>query len=452
MTAVGLAPVAARARIDVLDILRGIAILGIFYMNIPFMGQAPFVFFADVRSIGWTGADQTTWSVTEVLLEGTQRCLLEFLFGAGMMVLAARAMVPDGPVAIADLYLRRNLWLLAFGLSDVFVLLWPGDILLIYALAALLLFPFRKLAAPWLVVIGLLFASFTAVTGGIEYVDRTALQAKVEIARAHQRANQPLTTADKDALSKWQEKADKRKPDAEMQKLAEQDRKARTAGASLSSYASDLWSIWFWFVGEGGVVAEVFEAFSAMLIGIALWKWRIIQGGRSAGFYAVLTLAAYGFGLTARWIGLGEVLAFAPIPKTIWFTEEFARLATGLGHLALVNLVVKTVSGRVVLAPFKAAGRMAFSLYFLQQVIGGYVLFAPFALGLWGKFGWAELAAIATAVIIFELILANLYMRYFVAGPLEWLWRSLAYVRWQPFRRPSRLTSADHGEVSPLVA
>ena len=109
MTAAGLAPVAARARIDVLDILRGIAILGIFYMNIPFMGQAPFAFFADVRSIGWTGADQITWSVTEVLLEGTQRCLLEFLFGAGMMVLTARAMVPDGPVAIADLYLRRNL-------------------------------------------------------------------------------------------------------------------------------------------------------------------------------------------------------------------------------------------------------------------------------------------------------------------------------------------------------
>ncbi len=446
MTAAGLAPVAARARIDVLDILRGIAILGIFYMNIPFMGQAPFAFFADVRSIGWTGADQITWSVTEVLLEGTQRCLLEFLFGAGMMVLAARAMVPDGPVAIADLYLRRNLWLLAFGLFDVFVLLWPGDILLIYALAALLLFPFRKLAAPWLVAIGLLFASFTAVAGGIEYVDRTALHAKVEIARAHQQANQPLTTADKDALAKWQEKADKRKPDAEMQKLAEQDRKARTAGASLTSYASNLWSIWLWFVGQGGAVAEVAEAFSAMLIGIALWKWRIIQGGHSTGFYAVLTLAAYGFGLTARWIGLGEVLAFAPIPKTIWFTEEFARLATGLGHLALVNLVVRTAGGRAVLAPFKAAGRMAFSLYFLQQIIGGFVLFAPFALGLWGKFGWAELAAIATAVIIFELILANLYMRFFVAGPLEWLWRSLAYVRWQPLlRRATHAANADQG-------
>lgn len=444
MTTAGLAPVAGRARIDVLDILRGIAILGIFYMNIPFMGQAPFAFFVDPRSIGWSPADQMTWSATEILLEGTQRCLLEFLFGAGMMVLTAKAMVPDGPVAIADLYLRRNLWLLAFGLFDVFVLLWPGDILLIYALAALLLFPFRKLAAPWLIMIGLFFASFTAVGGGLEYVDRTALVAKVEIAHAHQKAGQPLTKADKDALAKWQTKLDKLKPDAETKKLAEQDKKARTAGAGFTDYASNLWSIWLWFVGQGGLVAEVAEAFCAMLIGIALWKWRIIQGGRSAGFYAVLTLAAYGFGLTARWIGVGEILSFAPIPKTIWFTEEFARLATGLGHLALVNLIVKAVIGQRLLAPFKAAGRMAFSLYFLQQIIGGFILFAPFALGLWGKFGWAELAAIATAVIIFELILANIYMRFFVSGPLEWLWRSLAYVRWQPLlRRATHGADAD---------
>lgn len=440
MATAALAPVAGRARIDVLDILRGLAILGIFYMNIPFMGQAPFNFFVDVRSIGWSGADQIVWSTTEILLEGTQRCLLEFLFGAGMMVLTARAMVPDGPVAIADLYWRRNLWLLGFGLFDIFVLLWPGDILFVYALAALLLFPFRKLAAPWLIVIGLLFASFTAIIGGMEYADRTALVAKVEVAQSHQKAGQPLSKADKEALAKWQAKADKIKPDAETKKLADQDREARTAGASVTAYASDLWSIWLWFARQGGILAAVAEAFCAMLIGIALWKWRIIQGGRSTGFYALLMLAAYGFGLTARAIGVAEVTAFAPIPKTMWFTEEFARLATGLGHLALVNLLVKTAGGRTLLSPFKAAGRMAFSLYFLQQIIGIFILFAPFALGLWGRFGWAELAAIATAVIAFELVLANIYMRYFVAGPLEWLWRSLAYVRWQPLRR--RVTTA----------
>ena len=115
MTEASFAPVARRDRIDVLDILRGIAILGIFYMNIPFMGNSGSMQENDIRSIGWSGADQTVWSVISIVAEGTQRGLLEMLFGAGMMVLAAKAMEPDGPVAVADLYIRRNLWLLAFG-------------------------------------------------------------------------------------------------------------------------------------------------------------------------------------------------------------------------------------------------------------------------------------------------------------------------------------------------
>src|SRR4051812_23648728 len=104
-----LAPVAGKSRIDVLDVLRGLAILGIFFMNIPFMAAPASKLFVDVTSIGWAPADQASWWVIQVLLEGTQRGLLELLFGAGMMVLTARAMMLDGPVAVADLYLRRNL-------------------------------------------------------------------------------------------------------------------------------------------------------------------------------------------------------------------------------------------------------------------------------------------------------------------------------------------------------
>ena len=71
--------------------------------------------FGDVRQMGWTALDQNVWLFIDTTWEGTQRGLLEFLFGAGLMVTAAKAMEPDGPVAVADLYIRRNLWLLAFG-------------------------------------------------------------------------------------------------------------------------------------------------------------------------------------------------------------------------------------------------------------------------------------------------------------------------------------------------
>src|SRR3546814_8151879 len=97
--------------------------------------------------------------------------------------------------------------------------------------------------------------------------------------------------------------------------------------------------------------------------------------------------------------------------------------------LSLISLAVQTRFGSGLLRPFKAAGRVAFSLYFLQQLLGMWVLFAPWGFNLWGRFGWASMSAIAFAVIAGEIVLANLWLRHFVSGPLEWAWRSLAYQR-----------------------
>jgi uncharacterized protein len=451
MTDTEIAPVARRDRIDVLDILRGIAILGIFYMNIPLMGNSGSMQENDIRSIGWSGADQAVWSLISIVAEGTQRGLLEMLFGAGMMVLAARAMEPDGPVAVADLYLRRNMWLLAFGLIDVFVLGWVGDILHTYALAALFLFPFRTLKPRTLVAIGLIYPLAIAAMSAGEYVSRSDLIAKVEVIHARQAARQPLTPENIKTLAEWQKKLDRFKIDSEEKKDIDAEAQAHKPGTGVFDYLGAASGFWLKLLSEFTQLFWIAEAFFTMLIGIALWKWRFIQGGRSARFYLVTMLAAYGFGITARAIGTAEILTFSPIPKTIWMTGEFARLSVTLGHIALVNLVVKSVAGSNVLAPFKAAGRMAFSLYFMQQIVGLWILFAPFAFGLWGKYSHAGLAAIATAVIVGQIVFANIWMRFFVAGPLEWLWRSLAYVRWQPFRR-TRKSDTPTADPLPSIA
>ncbi|MBB4839368.1 uncharacterized protein HNP52_002437 [Sphingomonas kyeonggiensis] len=429
----GLAPVRGKARIDVLDMLRGLAILGIFYINVPYMAASVWTFSADVRLIGWTAADRDAWWAVNLFFAGTQRCLLEFLFGAGMMVLARKAMEPDGPVAVADLYYRRNLWLLAFGLFDVFVLLWPGDILHIYALAALFLFPFRTLGPKTLVVLGLGWAVITGLGipeyGAREYVARTELVQKVE-------------AGDPAALTEWR-KLETHVPDA--QAVAREH--AAHQGGWLP-YAKNAWRYWSYLASEW-LVWDVLEAFCTMLIGVALWKWGVIHGLRSARFYLWLMVAGYGFGLTARWIGLAETLSFSPGPRSLWITGEFARMAIGLGHLALVNLAVKGRTGAAVLGLFKAPGRMAFSLYFLQQIVGMYILFAPWGFNLWGRFGWAEMAAISTIGIVALVAFANLWMRHFVSGPLEWAWRSLAYVKPQPFRR-AELSAPPQPDHSPL--
>lgn len=429
-----LAPVRGRDRIEVLDALRGFAILGIFYMNLPAMAGPISAMFGSIRDMGWSPADQNAWLFMETFLEGTQRGLLEMLFGAGLMVTAAKAMTPDGPVAVADLYIRRNLWLLAFGLINIFVLLWPGDILHIYALCALALFPFRKLSLRWLIPLGLLISSVQLIVGGIEYVSRTELQQTQAIAAEKQARGEKLTAEETEAKKEWQEKIDKiagKEPVEE--KLAKDEAKARAG--SFGEYAGFWISTYILFVGKGSLLGGVVEAFGTMLLGIALWKTGFIQGRRSTRDYLIALVVAYGFGLTARYVGGLEKMSFAPIPKTIWMTAELARIAVSIGHIALINVLIRTGLGHKALKPFLAAGQMAFTLYLMQQVIGIYFLYSPIGLHLPMAPGWAYLLGLASAVIVAQLIFANLWMRWFASGPLEWIWRSLAYCRKQPFRR-----------------
>lgn len=427
-----LAPVTGKARIDVLDILRGFAILGIFFMNVPLMGVAVVKVFANVHLLIATPADTASWMAVQVLLEGTQRGLLELLFGAGMMVLTSRAMTPDAPVAVADLYWRRNLWLLGLGLVDIFILLWAGDILHIYALAALFLFPFRKVGARWLLLLGLGFALYTAGAGVRRYVERADLVQTVQTIEKKQAAKKALTPAETKTLSEWRTLVQNRQGNgANFVELRKAEAKGHSGG--FLDYVAFNIHTYTTFVFNS-LVESVCEALCAMLLGIALWKWRIIQGGRSAAFYALLMLACYLPGFAMRYIAAGETLNMVPLPRTSWFAAELARLAVSVGHVALINLLVKTRAGSAILAPFKAAGRTAFSLYFMQQIIGLWILFAPWGPGLWDKLSWSGLYAVALGVVALQLIIANLWVRRFANGPLEWLWRSLSYLRRQPFR------------------
>jgi uncharacterized protein len=340
-------------------------------------------------------------------------------------------MTPNGPVAVADLYIRRNLWLLAFGLFDVFALLWFGDILHVYALAALLLFPFRKLGPRVLLVLALLFATYSAVSGGIRYTERATMIERAESAQAKGAA---ASAEEKKALEQWNRLVERRRgATPEMKESRAAERKAHAGG--FLAYAAEKYDTFWRFAGA--LVRETIpEAFCMMLLGIALWKWRVIQGGRSARFYLALMLACYAFAIPLRVIGAQEYASLLPIARTQWITHEVARIAMTVGHLALINLAVKAVAGQWLLAPFKAAGRTAFSLYLLQQIVGIYILFAPWwPWDLWSKLSWTGLFGTALAVLAAQLVLANLWLRWFAAGPFEWAWRSLAYVRLQPFRR-----------------
>src|SRR5512141_813101 len=122
-----------------IDAVRGFAVLGILLMNIVGMGMPAFAYIDPTYAGGSHGADLATWAVNNVLTDGKMRALFTMLFGASTVLIADRA-TGQRPGPIATHY-GRMFWLFLFGMAHAY-LLWWGDILVAYAIAGLVIFPF----------------------------------------------------------------------------------------------------------------------------------------------------------------------------------------------------------------------------------------------------------------------------------------------------------------------
>lgn len=360
-----------RPRVDVLDVLRGVAILGIFLINIQIMVGPPW------SIAGGKPAHEPDWAMggpIGLLVDGTQRGMLQMLFGAGMLLLTARGARPDGPISVADDFFRRNLWLLAIGLIHVFVVGWAYDVVHVYAISALFLFPFRRLRPAAALMLGLSFAGLT-LFGIVPGFD------------------------------------------------ASPGPKGIAEGVATGALARDrAVAMWLGAYEGFGLWRCVLESLGAMLVGVALFKWGVTQGGRSRSFYLMLAASAYVIGCTVR-----LVLRPGAEPGFLegWDFAEVGRLSMTVGHVAAINLAWKTPAGRWLLGPFKAAGRTALSLYFMQSFVG---LWAFASLPGPDRGVWLEndhLTATAAVVGIVLLATANLWLVFFRCGPLEWAWHRL---------------------------
>src|SRR5687767_11439626 len=134
-----ISPISLQERIEILDVLRGLAICGILIGNMQWFsgyGMMPPAM-AELSPI----ADRVTYFLVHFLVEGKFYSIFSFLFGFGFALQIARA-EQRGDFK-ASLFKRRLFWLLVIGLLHAY-LLWAGDILSIYAVMGFLLILFRR--------------------------------------------------------------------------------------------------------------------------------------------------------------------------------------------------------------------------------------------------------------------------------------------------------------------
>ena len=368
-----LAPTGAGERIAALDVIRGVAVLGILTMNAVGYGLTDAAYW----NIGAGGIDtRLDWVIGgagEIFFDQKFMGLFSMLFGASIVLFADRAAARERRANWLSFW--RNLLLLGIGVLHM--LLWDGDVLVLYAVCSVFLLALRKRSPRALLVLG---------------VGMMVGAAALAI-----------------AAQQW----------------------IGADGAALEGYwkdgaMSDALGSWF--------AADAFlRALGMMLIGVAFYRTGVITGERSPAFYrraAVwglvigLPLAAGGFAFVA----VGDFSPDAAIAGTAPNTLATFPLALAyLSVIALWSLRPATALRRRV----SAVGRMALTNYLTQTIIGVLVLemlFDPDDLSR----SWLVLFIVAVWGL--QLWWSQAWLARFRYGPFEWAWRCATYRRWQPLR------------------
>lgn len=426
-----LAPTTADDRIGMLDTIRGVAVLGILMMNITGFGL-PYAY--DNPTV-WgleSSADLAVWRIMSLLFEGTMRGLFTVLFGASALLFLARHAAGAADLRPADLYFRRTLWLIVFGLINGYVLLWSGDVLLYYGIAGLLLFVFRDLAPRQLLLLAAALMLLQTMITVSEWNDYREAQSLAETASARRAAGLPMTDGDQEALDAFEVFQNEMRPARENLEGSVANVRASYASA-FKVLRGDTWYMQSVFFFRHGLV----ECLGMMLLGMALLKLGVLSGGVSTRVYLAMMLIGYAIGLTVNIAELRQVEAAQFAPDTMlrtFVTYDLGRIPMTLGHVGALALLCRAgwfASASRVLA---AVGQMALTNYLTQSLFCLFI-FTGAGLAWYGQLARHELYYVVLAIWIVQLAWSPLWLRQFRYGPTEWLWRSLTYWRWQPLRR-----------------
>jgi uncharacterized protein len=424
-----LSPLKLSDRIQSLDIMRGIVLLGILLMNINGMALA-YAYGNPTVSGGAQGWDLYTYITTNMLFEGTMRSLFSLLFGVGMFILLDRLDKKSAGMEAANIYFRRLTWLLVFGLIHGYLLLWTGEILYNYALMGFLVFSFRKMAPTKLILVSVVLISLGTLWQFSSHEDAKELVENVATAEKYKMEGKELTPELKKATEEWTAMEAKKSPEA-VEEYTTNMRKGYFEIVSFLAPQNRHYN------ENDPYRYDVWDVLSMMLIGIALFKWNILSAEKSFTFYGILALLGYGIGLTINYYETNLILknnfSFLAYSQS-FLTYYIGKTTLAMGHVALIMLFCKAHILKWLKKSLAAVGKMALTNYVMHSVFAIFI-FTGVGFGLFGTFQRHELLYIVFAIWIFQLIASPIWLHYFQFGLLEWLWRNLSYQKRHPLRK-----------------
>ena len=423
---VALAPAAPSERIEAIDTIRGVALLGILIINILAFGM-PFRAMFDPTVDGSTaGADFAAYFAMGFIFEGAMRALFSMLFGAGIAMVAA-----SGKGAL--IHYRRQLLLLAIGLIDAFVLLWVGDILVPYALAGMVLYFARNWRPRHLLVAaGVVFAYLVIVYGSF-FAMLTVMPEQAEAVQIRLDAGESISAEERGILNGWRELEANIEPTPE---LVERERLKFQGSYRQSFFANAGEVIDLYVVALPYFI--LWDAIACMLLGMALYKVGFLTGRLSQRCYVTTAAVGFGVGLAVNGFEMAMKIATDYAPEWVSGasvpTNDLGRVCMALGFVSIVMIANQRGYLARLRRGLAAVGRMALSNYILQSIFG-IVIFHDMGFGLWNDLARHELYYVVFGQWVVMIAFSVWWLGRYRFGPLEWLWRTLTYGRRQPMAR-----------------
>lgn len=409
------APAYTTKRFPTMDVLRGIAILGILLANISAFSSPSTAITARDVSLG--PGTELFLALRDLFVSGKMRSMLAMLFGAGLYLQYAQAMAkyeasfqswpyrregPPGWATWPGPYWRRTLWLAVLGaIHGIFI--WYGDILFVYSLTAFITCLFAHKLKDKVI---LWIASSVLAVYGLGSLALTALMAFSPQSNTPAKFGVPL-------LDRFMSAA------------------GETAIYQSASYLDQfLHRLVLFTLNQFLLVFILPASISLFLIGAMLARRGVFADPQAhMGDIKKLLAVGLGLGIPLNALPLVFMLAGSKIELVI-FTETFSAPILALGVLAIILLAAQKLGPLT--GVFQSVGKVALSCYLMQSLLAT-TIFYGWGFGQYGRLEWPGLLAVVAGIWVVNVVFAVAWTKKFSIGPVEWAWRSLAAGRAQPW-------------------
>ena len=403
-----LSPTKLNERIQSLDIIRGIAILGILIMNIQSFSMPGSAYSNPLAFGDLNGINKWVWIVSHVFADMKFMNIFSILFGAGIILVTSKSEIKTGKSA--SLHYKRTFWLLILGLFHAH-LIWYGDILFTYALCALILFPLRKIKPSIQLLLGLIIFTVHSIMYG--FFGATIGEWPADL----------LT----EMAQSWAPNLERINFEIGMitGTLSQQIQYNSAVATYLeTNFFLSLYGFW--------------RVSGLMLIGMALYKLGFFTSKKLNAYYYRLIFILFPLGFTLIIIGViknfsadwnWEYSRFLGSQFNYWGSLFLCIVYISIFMIIINSNILKSLKVRLA-----AVGRMALTNYISQSLICT-ILFFGIGFGLFGQVDrWIQVI-IVLLIWILQLTWSKPWLEKFRFGPLEWLWRSFTYGKKQKFIR-----------------